>query len=211
MTKNFREWLLQENIANKKILIIMRGLPGSGKSYRAMALLNKHGGNPEDHIISTDNAFIPETLRRRRAGFYVSEEDELAEYKKNFSPDKLHSAHLRTHQEFKRKVDQGVTPLIIDNTNIQKEHMRPYIDYAEKNEYEIKIEYPDSPWWQDVAKHLELKPSERKGPELDAAIKVLHGRQKHGLTLDRFATHVANWDHVRTIDDIMGREPGSKK
>lgn len=199
----FRMWL--ENVANKKILILMRGFPGSGKSYRANLLLQKYGGNPEGHILSTDNFWISNTLERRRKGEYVSAEEEQKEYETNFNVEKLRSAHHQTHSQFKIKVDQGITPLIIDNTNIRKEYMRPFIEYAEKEGYEIRIEYPDSPWWKDVAKHLSLKPAERNQKELDSALKVLYDRQRHAMTMDVYHKMAADWDEKPSIDDIMGR------
>ena len=44
-------------------------------------------------------------------------------------------------KKFKLAVDQGVTPIILDNTNIMVQYMQPYAEYAKKNDYKIIIKF----------------------------------------------------------------------
>lgn len=57
----------------KKICIIMRGIPGAGKSYTAKELLRQLGGTPQGHIFSTDAKFHPIANRLRALGHITPE------------------------------------------------------------------------------------------------------------------------------------------
>ena len=59
--------------ATKKICIIMRGVPGGGKSTRAKELLRELGGHPQGHIFSTDNLFSPIANKLRFLGHITPE------------------------------------------------------------------------------------------------------------------------------------------
>ena len=90
-----------ENI-NPKICIIMRGLPGSGKSSVIHKLLNQYGITYEGHVFSTDNQWIPETIARRKAGENIGDDFEHAEYQKNYDSAKSGGAHLKNLNLFKK-------------------------------------------------------------------------------------------------------------
>jgi hypothetical protein len=204
----FSKWLenretLRTN--NKKILLVLRGPSGSGKSTKAKVLLAKYGGNPDRHIISTDNQWIPETLAKRRNGEFVSDEEETKEYIRNFDKDKLTAAHANTLVKFKEAVDQGITPLIADNTFCSISEIRPYADYAEQRGYEVKMEYPNSPWWKELAPALGNKKANQD--QIIKSANELQKRQKHGVPFESILSMLDRWDHNPTMADILGREP----
>lgn len=206
----FSEWFdIKENLVNPKIVFLMRGFPGSGKSTVVNSLLNQYGGSPVGHVFGTDSQFIPNTMAKRKIGEYVSGEEEEAEYKANFHPDKLHGAHIRNLNEFKKAVDQGVTPLIVDNINITLSSMKPYADYAEKQGYEIKVRYSDSPWWKE---HFHLL-SDKKGnkEKLDQFAELLASKTRHGVPAETIRDFIARWQHRPTLENILGRKPTKKK
>lgn len=104
-----------------RTLIIMRGWPGSGKSTRAQQLADRHNGQ----IFSTDDYFI----------------DKDGVYK--FDPEKIVEAHLwniqRCNDYIKNHDDCYV---VVDNTNILREHMLPYLEIAEKYNCEVRQDIP---------------------------------------------------------------------
>jgi NEDD4-binding protein 2 len=95
---------------------IIRGLPGSGKSTLAKKLAGESG-----KIHSTDDQFIVE-------GVYV------------FDPKKLGINHEKNFNNFKKSLEMGVDPVIVDNTNTQKWEYKKYVDLAESMGYQVEIQ-----------------------------------------------------------------------
>lgn len=112
-----------------KVLIIMRGVPGSGKSYLSRHILEQtvglHTGQP--HILSTDDYFMIN-------GKYVH------------NPNMLQEAHGWNHNRAFNSMRIGVSPVIIDNTNTEMWEMRPYATMACDYGYLIEILEPDTHW-----------------------------------------------------------------
>lgn len=113
-----------------KVVYIMRGPPGSGKSFYCMKKLqmskkgmNKHNWKSllKTHVLSTDDYFIVN-------GKYVFDPEKLPEY---------HAKNMaRTEQLMMgTKHEKPLSPLFIDNTNIDIHHIMPYYDLAIKHNY----------------------------------------------------------------------------
>ena len=47
-------------------------------------------------------------------------------------------------------MEQGISPIIIDNTNIKFEYAKPYITDANKYGYRVEVVEPNTPWAFDV-------------------------------------------------------------
>lgn len=119
---------------NKPKLYIMRGLPGSGKTTLASSL--------EGAVrLSTDQYW------ERPDGRY------------DFNPSLLSDAHewakvrakgLMSIGRHKFDLNLPSCDLIIDNTNIKVEHMRPYLELAEQYGYEPVTLQPMTPWAWEV-------------------------------------------------------------
>ncbi|CAG9765365.1 unnamed protein product [Ceutorhynchus assimilis] len=112
-----------------KVLIILRGLPGAGKSTLAKSILENTIGYHQDnsHILSTDDFFMVN-------GCY------------QFDPTRLSEAHGWNHQRTFNVVSKGYSPVIIDNTNAQMYEMRPYASMASDFGYILEVLEPDTPW-----------------------------------------------------------------
>lgn len=198
--KEFVDKKVTENIMGKKICIIMRGISGAGKSTRVNQLLQQHGGD-HDHIFSTDNHWIPVTRELRKQGEYVSPEDEKQEYTATFDPDRLGHAHSTNFDLFKTAVDQGVSPVIVDNTNTTTREMRHYAEYAAKAGYEIKVEEPTSDWWRQYSPYLRDKKKYAK--ELAEFAKILHQRNTHGVPLHAIERMLSRWQPNVSGKDLL--------
>ena len=98
-----------------KKVIIMRGIPGSGKSTMAQQLAGDTG-----KIHSTDDYFMKD-------GKY------------EFDTNKLRRNHQLNFQAFKRDLALGISPVIVDNTNSQKWEYENYTKAAEDAGYEVEV------------------------------------------------------------------------
>lgn len=109
--------------------IVLKGCPGSGKTFLANSLLTKYEGAV---ILSTDNYF----------------EDFYGEY--NWQRAMLEEAHAYTYYLFLLEMRKLTPVVILDNTNVEYREFKKYVDRAKRSEYEIEILEPDTPWKFDV-------------------------------------------------------------
>lgn len=96
----------------RKDVIIMQGVPGSGKSTVAM---NMAAGYPVAVTVSADHYFDE---KAERAGL---------EYQDVFNPAELGAAHEQCMRRFLRAVQSNdADVVIVDNTNTSVDQMSPY-------------------------------------------------------------------------------------
>lgn len=117
-----------------RIMILMRGPPGVGKSHLARSLITnfvdlpESGCNVEEFIFSSDDFF------------YNSKGD----YR--YNPAYISDAHNYNHERVQEKAKAGFSPIIVDNTNMQLWEMMPYVKCAVQNNYLIEIMEPKTLW-----------------------------------------------------------------
>ncbi|NWT51874.1 N4BP2 protein, partial [Erythrocercus mccallii] len=117
-----------------QVLVLLRGVPGSGKSYLARNLLED---NPGGIILSTDDYFY-------KHGQY------------HYDPDCLGEAHDWNRKRAKEAFEMRISPIIIDNTNTQAWEMKPYVTLAQQFKYKVMFREPDT-WWKFKPKELERR------------------------------------------------------
>ncbi|KAI6069590.1 NEDD4-binding protein 2 isoform X2 [Aix galericulata] len=117
-----------------QVLVLLRGVPGSGKSYLARTLLED---NPGGVILSSDDYFY-------KHGQY------------HYDPDCLGEAHDWNRKRAKEAFERRISPIIIDNTNIQAWEMKPYVTLAQQFKYKVMFREPDT-WWKFKPKELEKR------------------------------------------------------
>lgn len=115
-----------------KELIILRGLPGSGKTTIANQIAN---GLRDAIICSADSYFMED-------GKYV------------FRPEELKHAHNACQMSAERAMANGIPVVVIDNTNIRRDDMRPYVEMALHHGYEVSIRTIGSMEPKDIEKYL---------------------------------------------------------
>lgn len=153
-----------------KVLVLMRGCPGSGKTYQATNILNLCYKNVEanDFIFSADKYFI-----NKHTGIY------------NFNRLKLNAAHQWTYNNALKAVQHEVTPVIIDNTNCKCRNMEMYVKLGVINGYWIEIVEPISEWAWDVQKLFEV--NAHKVP-FDTIQLMLNTYEHKNITVDLLLT-----------------------
>ena len=97
-----------------QVLIVMRGIPGAGKSTKAKELLGKGIIHSADAVLETKGDYnqIFATMKET----------------KNYG--QLFGAHMSCNRGAKKSMKEGVSPVIVDNTNIKKADMKSYVKAA---------------------------------------------------------------------------------
>ncbi len=149
----------------QKKLYIMRSPPGAGKSTLAKEL-GKNGV-----VYSSDDFFM-------RNGKYI------------FDIKQLHRAHLWNQQRTERALQQGISPVVIDNTNIKFWEMKEYVKLGIKYGYEIEFVQPN---W-----HKDLYISDGKWN-----FEFLKGKNVHGVPDDILKKKIEQYDYDPTVEKVL--------
>jgi len=182
--KQFIKKLLRENTMINSLgvkisrpnqeLIIMRGIPGSGKSTKAKTLVGKGSIHSTDDVITSKGDYNKFFDDMKASG--------------NFSM--LSAVHAENLDNAIDDMLMGVTPIVIDNTNIRPFESKAYIENA------LKLGYDD--------KNIRIVDVGTGGVSPEELAK----RNTHGVPLDKIKsmidTHKSFGD--LTIDKIMQTE-----
>ena len=126
---------------------------------------------------------------------------ETVEYRNNWHGSKMKQAHGDNLTRFKLAVDQGVSPVIVDNTNVVASQPAAYVRYAQDAGYEIRIQEPTSPHWEAHRDLLADKYQNRE--KLEDFAKLLADKNTHGVPLDSIKNMMAKWQHNLKVKDIL--------
>ena len=114
------------------LLVILRGLPGSGKSTKVSKLVETFPANSFHAYCSTDLYWTT------AGGEYV------------FDATHLGHAHRWNFDNAARWMDIECPRVIIDNTNITLKEFKKYVSHAQSRDYEIVLVEPDTGWRYDA-------------------------------------------------------------
>ncbi|XP_004680251.2 PREDICTED: NEDD4-binding protein 2-like 2 [Condylura cristata] len=170
-TDRFMNEPFQEEKLNKlqKLLILLRGLPGSGKTTLSRILL---GQSPDGIVFSTDDYF------HHQDGY-------------RYNVNQLGDAHDWNQNRAKQAINQGRSPVIIDNTNIQAWEMKPYVEMAIEKGYKVEFHEPET-WWKFDPEELEK-------------------RNTHGVSRKKIAQMLDRYEYQMSISIVMNSvEPTHK-
>ncbi|XP_029767821.1 uncharacterized protein LOC112117333 [Terrapene carolina triunguis] len=166
---NFQQFSEDKLCRSQKLLLILRGLPGSGKTTLSHILL---GQNRDGVVFSTDDYF------RQQDGY-------------TYNVAQLGDAHDWNQKRAKQAMDQGRSPIIIDNTNTQAWEMKPYVETALGKGYRVEFHEPDT-WWKFDPEELEK-------------------RNKHGVPREKIAQMLERYEYQISISVVMNSvEPPHK-
>lgn len=171
-----------------KTLIIMRGLPWSGKSYRAEELAGEEG-----QIFSTDEYWYK---------IYKPEEPD----KYTWNPRFLADAHKWNRLRTQRQIDIGHPLIIVDNTNTTKKELFPYADYAYWQDYKICIEEPTSERWLEIHQLLTDKRGNKKVLKEWAKMLAEGSQETHSVPAYAIEKMMWRWNCDLTVEDVLDSE-----
>jgi len=148
----------------KKTLVLMRGVSGSGKTTVAARIAKERGGV----VFSTDDFF-----------------DKDGQYE--FDPRMLPQNHAKNQSSAEEAMRNGVSPIVIDNTNIQAWEMKPYVNAAKRHGYEVKIVEPGSPGFPEADFEEIMRRQKNRGggksmPE--DVVRRMMGRFQRNVSVD---------------------------
>ena len=114
---------VSEGIMSIKVLTLIRGLPGSGKSHlaRSMATQSWSEGGPWVHHWETDQFFVDKTT---------------GEYR--FNPEQIKSKHMECQTQVEKSMLNGTLHVVVSNTFSRRWEMQPYVELAVKYGYMIQ-------------------------------------------------------------------------
>ncbi|KOB65846.1 NEDD4-binding protein [Operophtera brumata] len=115
-----------------RVMVVMRGAPGSGKTYLARIIVESTVGtaNPNNylnHVFSADD-------HMQINGRY------------HYNVNRLDEVHMKNQTLVFKAVNQGRSPVIVDNTNMTTWEMFAYVRDAVVNGYIIEVVEPSNPW-----------------------------------------------------------------
>ena len=145
---------------NMKKLIIMRGWPGSGKSFLAKKISEQYINSS---ICSADHYHIIN-----------------GEYKFNYK--KIGDSHKYCFALASFIMSDSILEhrekcvVIIDNTNIKRSEYKPYLILADKLGFETEIRESEAPWKHDAQKCFEKC---EHNVELKTITKMMNNFEKH--------------------------------
>ncbi len=118
-----------------KKMILIRGLPGSGKSYLAHDMLHLSGV-----ILCTDDLF---TACGPGPNEYYNQHY-------LWCPEGLGEAHKLNQWKTRVACSKEISPIIIPNTLTTWREVEPYAEIAKNYCYAVQIQEPDTSWKFDV-------------------------------------------------------------
>lgn len=118
-----------EILEGHKVMIIMRGAPGCGKSHLAKEIVAATTQDEfHNHIFSSDDFFY----------------DQRGNYR--FDVARLGEVHESNKKRVDNYARSGWSPIIVDNTNIKVWEMATYFEIAVRCAYVVHIVEPNNPW-----------------------------------------------------------------
>lgn len=161
------------------LVLIMRGLPGSGKSHVG-ATIRDCCSDPRvgcDVAVCSADAFFEQggTLSRKQLREATEADDgPLSTYRAAFDLALLQRAHDSCRADFVAALDAKVRCIIVDNTNARREQYAYYVRQAYRRGYAVGV----------VEIHC---------PNADA-LAAFHRRCTHGVPLDALRKMRGKWE-----------------
>jgi predicted kinase len=151
---------------NKMIVYICRGTPGSGKSFTISKFV------PESHIFSADKFFI-----NPASGNY------------EFNINKIGQAHQKCISDVEAAMEEEISPIGVDNTNLRWALIKPYYLLAKQYGYDVEYIESNSPWWKEIKELLKNKTPEN----IEKVVQISKSKNVHNVPDDTLRKFAMNW------------------
>jgi predicted kinase len=111
-------------IVNPGTIVIMRGLPGSGKTDLAQTLAAEVAPMTSRIVSATD--------------FFMTKNAQTGERMFQFNPKGVPDSHKYCQAAARRALSDGIEVIIVDNCNIQRADYTQYLEWAEDFGYSVQ-------------------------------------------------------------------------
>jgi hypothetical protein len=170
---------------SEKVVYLMRGLPGCGKSHRARRLAGSEGV-----VLETDQYF------------YTQVGDDPGSY--DYSDDLMPVARQWNIDRFQEAIQRGVSPIVVDRGNGLNPESKEYAVLAVEHDYEVELAEPDASWWLELRVLLKYK---RHVDEqlFDAWAEKLSDstRDGHRVPAATIRRWMSRWRYNLTVKEIL--------
>lgn len=177
---------------SEKFVYLMRGLPSCGKSHTAERLAGDTGV-----VCETDEYFYTQ----------VGDDPTKFDYRKGMMDD----ARRWNFDRYKKAVDEGVSPIVVDRGNSLSIESQVYAAYAVDRGYRVELKEPESEWWQEIRVLLKYKQVTK--PILyewaDRLSKI--SRSTHRVPASQIRRWIDKWKWDVTIEDILNYKKQPQK
>lgn len=171
-----------------KVLILV-GVPGSGKSYFTKQYLAKH---PGEYVVCSADHHFERLAAAKKAEMEASGDPEAANAPSYvFDFMQLRQAHMDCQKKFLLSLESQIPIIIVDNTNITKKERHFYVQEALKAGYEVEI---------------------KAFPKDEASVKLAASRNVHGVSPEKIMQRATAQDldagmYKAALDptDILGK------
>jgi predicted kinase len=147
-----------------KRCIIMRGVPGSGKSTEAHRIAEKAIQDGQTAVVlSADDYFMV----REGEGFVY-----------RFDTNDIMKAHSWNENRIYQEMQKGTNVVVIDNTHTRPRECYTSVEMAFDHDYEVEFAESTAPWWLAAKEALKGKRNEKT---LAPHVKVFASRNTHNV------------------------------
>lgn len=175
-----------------KVCYLMRGLPSCGKSTFAKTLVGSTG-----IVLETDD-------------YYYSQIGEPDSY--DYDPKLYSTAQQWCFEKFRKAVNEGVTPIVVDRGNSLSLESKAYALFAKVNGYDVHLTEPETPWWQEIRILLKYKKYNLPVLKRWAVWLAQMSQSTHRVPVKTIWYWMLRWQHQVSIEDIIAfvPQPSSK-
>ena len=173
---------------SRKIVYLMRGLPSCGKSHTAREIAGNTG-----LVCETDEYFYTQ----------VGDDPQRFDYREELKE----TAHKWNLERFKRAVDDGVSPVVVDRANGLSLDTQVYARYAVDHGYDVELKEPESEWWQEIRVLLKYKDITQPILHEWADRLVEKSQQTHRVPVSLIRHWMDHWKHDLTVGQILRYRP----
>ena len=169
---------------NSKVVYLMRGLPSCGKSRTARSLAGQTGV-----VCETDEYF------------YSQVGDDPTRY--DYREDLLGAAQEWNLERFRKALEAGATPIIVDRGNGLSVKSQIYARLAVNHGYRVELKEPESPWWQEIRLLLEDKAGNRALLDAWAQRLSAMSQTRHRVPVSVIRHRMEKWKCDLTVEEIL--------
>ena len=138
--------------SKRKLVLVMRGLPGSGKSTYLQKIL--------DELREEENLRgLPEPGRVLRT-ICSADDFHMKDGKYQFDPKNAPIAHRECLRQFLAATQRGDSLVVVDNTNVSQWEYVQYVNIAQVHDYDVRIIEFDTPVEVSIERNIHGVPAE---------------------------------------------------